>query len=442
MINLGDIVELKIEKLVYEGKGLARYGKNKLSIFVENALPNETIKAKIISVFKNYANAELIEIIEPSKHRIKPFCALYNACGSCQIQNVDYDYLIKLKTDILKDIFPDFEIKPVIKSPKTLEYRCKTQYPTAQTKNSKRIMLGYYKKKSHDLTNIKFCPLQPDIINKITQFIRDYFPLDCYSEKSHKGVLRHVLTRITQKGDILLTLVLNDDKIDNLLYDFSKKVMLEFSCIKGIFANFNQSKTNKILGDKTKKIIGDDFIVESLGDKKYKIGAVSFFQVNPYSAVELFNIVKNIVKENSAILDAYAGVGAIGIYLKEKASSITYVEENSEASKLARENYKLNNVENYEIFEGDAKKHFLDFRKQNKSFDYAILDPPRSGCDKEGLLAISELAKNIVYVSCNPMTLKRDIEILKEKGFKVKSIQGVDMFPYTYHIECVAHLSP
>jgi len=436
-MSIEDIFELKIEKLVYQGLGLARLGSEKFCVFVEGALPDEVVRAKIISINKHYAKAKLVEIIEPSKHRIKPFCPVYNACGSCQVQIADYDYLVELKTQILQDIFEDINIKPTLKSPKILEYRSKVQYPCAQTKNSKRKLLGYYKKDSHELTNIKFCPMQPDIINKIAQFIREYFPLDCYSENTKKGALRHVIFRISTKEDILLTLVLNSDKIDKLIYDFSKKITSEFPSIKGVFANFNRAETNKILGEKSRKIIGDDYIFEYLDDKIYKIGAESFFQVNPYGAQELFDIVKNNIKDDSDILDSYAGVGAIGIYLKDKAKSITYVEENLEAARLARENYKLNKVENYEIFEGDAKKHFINFKKQNKNFDYIILDPPRSGCDKEGLLAISELAKNIIYVSCNPMTLKRDYEILKTKGFKVEFLQGVDMFPYTYHIESV-----
>lgn len=436
-MNVGDIVELNIEKLVYEGIGLARFGSDKFIIFIENVLPDETVKAKIISINKTYAIAQLTEITKPSTHRIKPFCPIYNACGSCQIQICDYEYLIELKTSILKDIFPTISIKPITQSPKTLEYRHKTQYPCVQTKNSKRIMLGYYKKQSHELTNIKFCPIQPDVINKIAQFIRDYIPLDCYSEKTHKGILRHVLTRITTKNDILLTLVLNSDKVDDLLYDFSKKLRLEFPSIKGIFANFNQSKTNKIIGNKTKKIEGENYVIEYLKDKSYKIGPTSFFQVNPYAAIKLFNIVKENIKENSDILDAYAGVGAIGIYLKEKAKKITYVEENLEAAQLAEENYKINKIKNYEIYKGDAKKHFLNFKKQNKIFDYVILDPPRSGCNREGLDAISELSKSIIYVSCNPMTLKRDSKLLQEKGFKIQSLHGVDMFPYTFHIECV-----
>ncbi|MBQ8476306.1 23S rRNA (uracil(1939)-C(5))-methyltransferase RlmD, partial [bacterium] len=422
-MNLGDIVELKIEKLLYQGVGLARYSNSRFSIFVENVLPDEIIKAKIISLNKTYARASLIEIINPSPYRIKPFCSLYNACGSCQIQICDYDYLIKLKTDILAEIFPDIKINTVLKSPKTLEYRRKTQYPAQQTKNSKRILLGYYKNKSHDLTNIKFCPVQPDIINKIAQFIREYFPLDCYMENTKKGLLKHVVTRIAQKGEILLTLVLNDNKIHPQLFDFARKITLEFPEIKGVIANFNQLSTNKILSNKTKKITGNDYIIEYLDDKTFKIGALSFFQVNVDAAKVLFNLVKENIKPNSTILDAYAGVGAIGIFVSDCAKNITYIEENKEAASLARENYKLNNIKNYEIFEGDAKKHFLNFKKQNKTFDYVILDPPRSGCDKEGLLAVSELALNIIYVSCNPQTLKRDSEILKQKGFKIKFLQ-------------------
>ena len=440
-MRINDIYELNIEKIVYQGYGLARLGNEKFCVFVNDVLPDETVKAQIVSINKKYANAKLIEVIKPSSRRIKPFCPLYNACGSCQIQICDYDYLTELKTGILKEIFPDIQMKPVIKSPKTLEYRHKTQYPAQQTKNSKRIMLGYYKNKSHELTNIKFCPVQPDIINQIAGFIREYFPLDCYDEKSHEGLLKHVLTRITAKGDVLLTLVLNSDCIDKKLYDFSKKITLEFPQIKSVYANFNKLKTNKILGDKSKKISGDDYITEFLENKKYKIGPESFFQVNPAAAKEIFNIVKNNIKPNSEILDAYAGVGAIGIWLKEKAKKITYVEENIEASKLAEENYKLNKIENYEIFQGDAKKYFLNFKKQNKKFDYIILDPPRSGCDREGLSEISDLAENIIYVSCNPLTLKRDFELLKEKGFKVQYFQGVDLFPYTYHIESVMILN-
>ena len=450
MIKLNDIINIKTEKLTYGNDALSRYGEEKFVIFIKGALPNEELKVKITSLNKKFARAEIIEILKPSSHRIKPFCAIYNACGSCQNQICDYDYLIEQKTLILKDIFRDIIdeklIYPIIKSPKTLNYRHKIQYCARQTKNSKRILLGYYKNNSHNLTNIKFCPIQPEIINTITQFIRDNFPLDCYNEKNHKGLLKNVLFRINSSNDeILLTLVLNSTQDDFInfespIFKFSKKISTQFSELKGIFINFNPLKTNNILGKETIKIFGEDYIIETLKDKKYYIGATSFFQINPCAASCLFDVVKNSIKNNSTILDAYGGVGAIGIYCSKKAKKITLVEENENAVLMAQKNFQLNNIKNFEILKGDAKKHFIDFQKENKKFDYVILDPPRSGCDKEGLLSISKTSDKIIYVSCNPQTLKRDILELKKENFKPKFIQGVDLFPYTYHIESVVLL--
>lgn len=450
-MKINDIIDVKIEKLTYEGLGLARFGDDKFVVFVKNSLPNDVLKVKVISLNKKYAKAEIVEILAPSPRRIKPFCPIYNACGSCNIQICDYDYLIELKTDILKEIFqnivPRQLIKPVIKSPKTLEYRYKIQYPTRQTKNSKRVLMGYFKENSHDITNIKFCPIQPDIVNKISQFIRENYILGCYSEKTDKGLLKNVLMRINSKHDeALLTFVLNTTEENfiknhkNYFEEIFKRISEEFSIIKGCFVNFNPKNQNRILGQTTIKIIGNDYICEFLADKTYKITPESFFQINIEGAVELFNVVKENIKENSTILDAYGGVGAIGIYVSEKASKITLVEENKSAVLIAKENFKINNIKNYEIYQGDAKNHFKNFLEQNKSFDYVIIDPPRSGCDKEALDAISGFTKNVIYVSCNPQTQRRDILYLIDKGFKVKSLQGVDMFPYTYHIESVAHL--
>lgn len=450
MIKLNDILNIKIEKLTYGDCALSRYGEDNFVIFVKGALPNEELKVKITSLNKKFARAEIIEILKPSPHRIKPFCALYNACGSCQSQICDYDYLIEQKTLILKDIFKNIIdeklIYPIIKSPKTLNYRHKIQYCARQTKNSKRILLGYYKNNSHDLTNIKFCPAQPKIINSIAQFIRENFSLDCYDEKTHKGLLKNVLFRINSSNDeILITFVLNstqDDFInfENQIFKFSKKISAQFKELKGVFVNFNPLKTNNILGKETIKVLGQNCIIETLKDKKYYIGATSFFQINPFAASCLFDIVKNSIQDNSTILDAYGGVGAIGIYCSKKAKKITLIEENENAVLMAEKNFKLNNIENYEILEGDAKKHFINFQKENKKFDYVILDPPRSGCEKEGLLAISKTSDKIIYVSCNPQTLKRDILELEKENFKPKFIQGVDLFPYTYHIESVVLL--
>ncbi len=449
MINLNDEIILDIEKVVQGGLALARY--EQFVVFVEGALPEEKIKAQIVKLNKKHALARILEIIEPSKHRIKPICPLYNACGSCDNQICDYDYSIFLKTQILKetfkDIFDENKIKDIIKSPKNLCYRKKIQYPAQQTKNSKRIKLGYYKNNSHELIDIKFCPVQDRIIDEITQYLRENFPFDCYNSSKNKGFLKNVVFRITQDNKkILLTFVINSTYknyikfYDKKLKEFINLLTQNFSEIKSVYVNFNAGKTNKILSDNELKIFGEDFIEEILKDKKYKISSQSFFQVNPFCAVEIFETVKSLIKDNSTILDAYCGVGAIGIYLSGKAQKITFVEENKSASNLAKENFKLNNLQNCEIYQGDAQKHLLNFEKQKRKFDYAIIDPPRKGSNSDCLNSLSKLTNNIIYVSCNPQTLKRDIICLTKFGYKLEFLQGADLFPYTYHIETVAYL--
>ena len=448
-MNINDEIIVTTEKLSSTGDAVIRFGEDKLVIFVKNALDNETLKIKIISKNKHFLRGEIVEIITPSPERTKPFCPVYNACGSCNFQICDYENQISKKDKILKEIFKNIIdenlIKPFVKSPINKNYRYKIQFPARRTKNSKRMLLGYFKENSHELTNIKFCPVQPEIVNKIAQFIRDNFPLDCYDEKTKKGFLKNVIIRLNSSADcVLITFAVNVKK-ENLknyqknLFDFACNLKKEFFEVKGIFVNINPKDDNKILSNETVKIIGENFIEEKLSDKIFKIGATSFFQINVKNTENLFNIVKQNLKENSSILDAYGGVGAIGIYVSDKAKFITLVEENENAIECAKENFKLNNIKNYEILSGDAKKHFLDFKKEGKHFDCVILDPPRSGCDIKdgGLDIISSLTNRIIYVSCNPMTLKRDSLYLKSIGFETKSLTGVDMFPHTFHIEAV-----
>ncbi len=445
MINLGDIVEVAIEDISSLFEGVARITEDKLVVFVPQGLPGEKLKVEIIQKNKNYLKGKIIEIIEPSKFRIKPKCALYNACGGCEVQNIDYNYSILLKNNIIKKIFSSLvdenKIFPTIKSPNIEQYRKKVQMPCSQTKNSKRILIGYYKKNSHDLVNIKFCPIVPTIMNEINEFIRNNCPVSCFVEKTKKGLLKHVIARFNQKDELILTFVFNDNKFKNKDFElFCKNLAQKFPSIKGIFVNLNPNQTNVILGEFTLKILGKDAIVEQLDKFYYKIGPLSFFQVNTSAASQLFRIVKDAIKDNSTILDAYGGVGAIGIYLGDKAKKITLVEVNNEACKLAKENYGLNKIKNYEIFSGDALNHLDNFKNEGKTFDYVILDPPRKGCDKKTIDSIKDLSNNIIYVSCNPQTLKRDIIYLTELNYKVEFIKSVDLFPYTHHIECVCKL--
>ena len=456
MIKKNDIIKLKIEKLTYQGTAIGRYYSEQtpkgFTVFVKNAAPDDLLNIKIIKVNKSYAIGEILEIIEPSNDRVKPFCPLFNACGGCCYQYLKYDCLLEQKNQMLKEAFMKLKEQPIflepIKSPQDKEFRHKIQYRVSETKKSKRLLIGYFKEKSHDIVNIKFCPIQPSLTDEIVQYIRENWTFGAYLEKAHKGFLRSLIFRFSlDLTNVLVTFVLNLKKNDFFLHQanintFFMKIAERFPQIRGIIVNFNPEKTNKIITDDFICVYGNDFIYENLKDgnfkRVYKISPASFFQVNPNCAIQLFNEVKKNIKENSIVLDAYGGVGAIGIWVSDKARKIYLVEENSQAVADAKENFKINGCKNYEVFLGDAKNQFRIFLKEKKKFNHVIIDPPRKGSDHEALELLSNLTNSIIYVSCNPQTLVRDIKILEKFGFKVKTLRGVDMFPYSYHIESVA----
>ena len=336
----------------------------------------------------------------------------------------------------------------MIKSPEIREFRSKIQYPVTQTKVSKRIIAGYYKKGSHELVNIKYCPIQPKIIDKITEFIRktaQELNISGYNEKTHKGDLRHIVYRYSKsENECIVIFVVNDTKLNDKFKKLSKKLMAEFAHIKGCLINYNTKKSNLIMTDDTRKIDGENYITEKVEDKIYKISANSFFQVNIGSAKNIFNTVKDIILKNyqkPRLLDAYSGVSSFGIWLSDAASEVVSVEEAPSATKDAAENVKLNGIKNLTALNGDAKEIFEELVQKGEKFDVTLLDPPRKGCEKASLDYAIKLTKTaIIYVSCNPSTLARDLKYLHENGFKTKYIQPVDMFCHSYHIESVAWL--
>lgn len=447
----GDVLEVTPEKLVYEGDSLVKI--DGFPIFVEGGCPGDKLKIKITKSNKNFANAVIEEIIEPSKNRVKPFCPLHNVCGGCGWQYIDYDFQLEQKRNIVfetvkKIMGEEIEVKSVLKSPQIREYRLKVQYPVTQTKVSKRILAGYYKKGSHELVNIKYCPIQPKIIDKITEFIRDKaqeLEISGYSEKLNKGKLRHIVYRLSKsENECIVIFVVNDTKLNIQFKTLAKKVMNEFAHVKGCLINYNTSKSNLIMTDDTRKIQGENHILEKIGEKTFKVSANSFFQVNVGSAENIFNTVKDIVSDNypdARILDAYSGVSSFGIWLSDIAKEVVSVEESPSATKDAAENIELNGVTNLTALNGDAKKIFEELIEKGEKFDVTVLDPPRKGCEKESLdYAVKLSEKAIIYVSCNPSTLARDLKYLKENGFKTKYIQPVDMFCHSYHVESVAWL--
>lgn len=454
MFKCSDIVELSPDKAVYEGDALAKI--EGFPVFVQGGCPGDRLKVKIVKANKNYANAVIEEILEPSPHRVKPFCPLHNVCGGCGWQHMDYEFQLEQKRNIVQETVKkitglDIEVKPVLPSPQTREFRSKVQYPVSQTKVSKRLLAGYYKRGSHELVNIKYCPIQPKIIDKITEFIRNKaqeLGISGYNEnikKGFKGELRHIVYRFSKsKNECIIIFVVNDTKLSEKFKNLAKKIMAEFAHVKGCLINYNTSNSNLILTGDTRKIQGENHIIEEIDGKVFKISANSFFQVNIGSAENIFNTVKEIIQTNypsSRILDAYSGVSSFGIWLSDIAKEVVSVEEAPSATKDAADNVKLNNVTNLTALNGDAKKIFEQLVEKGEKFDVTVLDPPRKGCEKESLdYAIKLSEKAIVYVSCNPSTLARDLKYLHENGFTTRYIQPVDMFCHSYHIESVAWL--
>lgn len=441
-----DELTVKIDSLSNLGYGIAR--DNGLVIFVENACPEDIVRIKITKRSKSFCNAKVIEVIEPSPNRVKPFCAVQKVCGACQLQFIDYNYQLALKRGIVEDAMRkigglDIKIHNTIPSPQIKEYRHKIQYPVAQTKVSKRFLAGYYKSGTHEIVNIKHCPIQPEICDEIIDFVREKAPefkILAYDEKAHTGLLRHVIIRNSAaSGKNLVVLVVNSDRIPPEVQNLAQAIYDEFEAVSGVCINFNTRKTNVIQGEISKLAAGEDFIEEKILGKTFIIGANTFFQVNPKSAENIFRYVKDYIAANfekPVILDAYAGITAFGISLSDVCGQVVSVEENTDSCKLARKSLILNNINNVEINNTDAGEFLA---REKRKFDAIILDPPRKGCTKEALDNALRLTKSkIIYVSCNPATLARDLKYLTEKGAVVESIQPFDMFCHTYHIENVA----
>lgn len=447
-MKINDEFIVNIEKLSNLGKGITRIDSQ--VVFVENACPQDELKIRITKVNKNFATAKTIEIINPSPHRVDAFCPMQKICGACQLQFINYDYQLQLKKQIVEDTMRtighiDTPVNMPIKSPEIKFFRHKIQYPVSQTKVSKKLIAGYYKPQSHEIVNIKYCPIQPEICDKVIDFIKNAAPeynISGYNEKKHIGDLRHIVIRSSSyNGKLLVTLVINSNKVSKNISDFSKRIFDEFEDITGVCINFNNKKTNVILGNKTECIIGDDFIYEKILDKTFKIGSSTFFQVNPKSAENIFRYVKKEIKkhDNPTVLDAYAGIATFGIVISDSALKVTSIEENKESIEKAKEVLQINKIDNVELYTEDTTKYLKSIKKK---FDITILDPPRKGCTKEALdETIAHTKNKIIYVSCNPATLARDLKYLKDNGCEIESIQPFDMFCHTYHIENVAIIS-
>lgn len=451
IIKKNDSITLKITGVTSEGSGVGRTGED-LVVFVPNAAVGDVLQVHIVKVKKNYAFGKIEQIITPSEHRIQEDCPYFSKCGGCVYRHIAYGEELRLKqqlvTDSLRRIggLEQVKVNPIIGAKQVNHYRNKAQLPIGVSPDGTPLM-GYYAFHSHRIINCNACLLQPDIFTKVMEITREFLAetnQDIYQEETHKGKLRHLYMRYGEKTEeLMVCYVVNGNGLqqENILIQRLKSNIPQ---LKSLIINSNREKTNVILGSKNRTAWGADAITDILCGLRFKISPLSFYQVNRRQAELLYSVAKNYadLKKHEVLLDLYCGTGTIGLTMADQCKTLIGVEVVQQAVENARENAKLNNIKNAEFICSDAADAAKRLHKSGIKPNVVIVDPPRKGCGDELIETIAEMQpERIVYVSCDPATLARDLKRLEEKEYYAKELTPVDMFPRTAHVECVVLMS-
>lgn len=432
----------------FQGEGIAKI--DNFTVFIQGAIKGERVRILILKVLSSHAFGKIIEFIKKSDYRVVVDCKTYKRCGGCNLRHIEYDETLKIKKNMVqnlvnKNLKNKLEVQDVLGMEKSYHYRNKAQYPVGQNKEGKPI-IGVFANRTHEIIEIEKCLIQDEKTEEIAKYIVNYFAqnsISVYNEKTGKGLVRHIVTKIGKKtNEVMIIIVINGKEIPNEA-DLVKSLTSRFSDVKTIIKNINMQNTNVILGKENINLYGNGYIEDILGDLRFKISPLSFYQVNSVQAEKLYKIgVESAdITNKDIVFDLYCGIGTISLFMAKYAKKVYGVEIVEEAIKDAKENAKINNIENTEFIAGDAQKVLDDLINVKKIIPNIImLDPPRKGLDKTSIQNILKISpKKIIYISCNPATLIRDLKELEET-YEVKSITPVDMFPYTSHVECVAVL--
>ncbi|MGL4109753.1 23S rRNA (uracil(1939)-C(5))-methyltransferase RlmD [Clostridium sp. LP20] len=437
----------------YEGEGIAKI--DSYPIFIEGALTGERVKVKIIKVKKSYAYGKLEEVLERAVERVVPKCHHYKRCGGCSIQHMSYKKQLNFKFERVKDCISKIGglSEGLVKAPLGMEehpyrYRNKVQLPIGKVNGE--VVIGFYAPRSHNIIDLESCLIQDEIADKVARLTKGWIkknniePATLDGEFNSKGLLRHIMIRRGFKtGEVMVVLVVTTKDIPNL-NEFKDLIVENIEAIKSIVLNVNPKNTNVILGEECITLYGSDTIQDYIGQFKFSISPLSFFQVNPVQTEVLYNKALEYadLTGEETVFDAYCGTGTITLFLSQKAKKVYGVEIIEAAINNAKENAKLNNVDNAEFFVGKSEEIIPNLIEEGIEADVIVVDPPRKGCDIKLLEAIGRTKpKKVVYVSCDPSTLARDLKILEEKGYRTVEVQPVDMFPQTSHIESVVLMS-
>lgn len=420
------------------------------TIFVKNMIMGERAEIEIIKVLKNYSVGRVIRFIETSNERVEPLCPVYKHCGGCSLMHMSMEGQKRFKTERVKETLRkighcDTEVYDCLMDKTGYHYRNKVQVPFGYSKG--KLVSGFYKARTNDIIENDHCLIQNEFSNKVTAYIKELmnkYHIKPYDKVKHTGLIKHVLTRYgtyTHEGMVVLISYRKDiphlkDLVDNIVSKFTE--------IKSVILNVNQRHDNVILGDKEILLYGESQIHDVLLGNIYGISMKSFYQVNPRQVEVLYSkaIEYADLEEDDVVLDAYCGIGTIGLSLARKVKKVIGVEVVPDAIMNAKENMKRNHIDNAEFYCDDAG-HFMDeYSRDHKDINVVVVDPPRKGCSTQFLESMVNMSPEmVVYISCNVATLARDIDYLQNKGYKVEKVQPVDMFPNTNHVECVVLMS-
>ena len=440
MVNLNQNLQLNIISQNYEGLGVAKV--DDLVVFVDGAITGEIVKVKITKVTKNYAVAKLVEVIKPSTNRIKPLCPYFNLCGGCSLLHMKYDAGLNLKLEAFNETLRkigkiDYKATKIYGMDNPYAYRNKIQMP-AGINDKNKLVFGYYQKDTHDVVAIEECLTQSNNVTNVINFIKNVcneLKITAYNEQTKTGAIRHILVRENKNNQLMVVLVTNEEKInkEDILVN---KITNKFSNVISIVKNINKMHNNVILGSDSICLFGKDEIEDEILGLKFKISHKSFFQINRIQTEKLYSLVLDYLGENAKdlnVIDAYCGVGSISLCLAKRVKHVYGIEIVEEAIADAKNNAILNGISNSSFYAGKVEElidNFID-----KDIDCIVMDPPRKGVEEKVLKAIIDAKiKSIIYVSCNPATLARDLNILKEY-YDIKEISLVDMFCMTNGIE-------
>ena len=459
-----DTVTVEITDIGVNGEGIGKV--DGYTLFIKDAVIGDTVEAKVMKAKKNYGYARLMKIIHPSLDRVEPRCAFARRCGGCQIQEMSYERQLAFKEkkvrgnlERISGFSPDLldqATEPIIGMDVPFEYRNKAQFPFGTDKEGNPVT-GFYAGRTHDIIANTDCALGVPVNQEILEIILDFMKknkISSYDEKSGKGLLRHVLIRYGfTTGEIMVCLVVNGTKIPDV--EALIKELVKIPGMTSITMSPNTRQTNVIMGDSFVVLWGQGYITDYIGEIKYQISPLSFYQVNPVQTEKLYSLALEYadLKGNETVWDMYCGIGTISLFLAHRAKKVYGVEIIPQAIDDARANAKINGIDNAEFFVGKAEEVLPEWYKTHRDSqrqdggemvkaDVIVVDPPRKGCDEALLETIVDMApEKVAYVSCDSATLARDLKYLCGRGYELRRVRAVDQFPMTTHVETVVLLS-